>query len=64
MEAIKNELIAEHVSRAVCLTYHGCIEHVRFMSLKERWQLCFHMKVINPDRLARAIWDLVKKRKH
>ena len=64
MEAVNNDLIAIHVSRAVCLTYHGCMEHVRFMSLADRWQLCFHMKVEYPEQLARAIWDRVKKRNH
>ena len=58
-EKIK-KMIEVHTQRAVCLTYHGCMEHVRFMSLGERSYLAYHLKCDALD-LPKAIWNRVRK---
>ena len=55
------ELVRKHARVPVCRTFHGCIEHVAQLTLKQRWALAFVLRC-EPEQLPRQLYHFVQRR--
>ncbi len=53
-----DNFLSRHTQVPVCRTFHGCIEHVRLCSLKERWRLAYVLEC-DPDQVPRKLYAIV-----
>lgn len=60
---LTREEILVHLDTPVCEIMSGVRTHIRHLSLREVWQLCYALRCRIPDELPAVMWDMIKKRK-
>jgi len=62
-KALSREEIVAHLDSPVCEIMSGVRIHVQNISLRTAWKLCYALRCESPEKLAAAMWDMIKKRK-
>jgi hypothetical protein len=57
------DVVQSHAVVPVCRTFHGCIEHVRCLSLGDRWKLAYALRC-EVDEVPRRLFRLVQGGQH
>ena len=60
---ISEERVQWHLDVPVCRILRGLKIHLTFVSLGERWRLCWYFDVETTEALAKQMWARIKGRK-